>query len=349
MNEQANILFNFDISSSISGQSAGEIKLSLPPSYLQRSLYAALTRRLYTKEGFESLGKRLAAIARHANFTRQMDVVGQASQLILALPLSEKLKAAAHHYQALYTWRQGDVEEARRILSRVVDTASPLYQARSLLTTGATYFGQGDLEAALPHYLAAAKFAKEQDLQTFATAQRMIAVVRSIYGDHQQAINDLERLFPLYQAIAKQYPTCYYDFLNSYAVELGEIGRVREAQNVCALTLRSPFVAAYSEYRQTCDELEAKRTAATPSVIVVPAAVPEILPASEAQAEAQAEPNPEPARARSNISLKLRRACSTAHLLAATPKSAIIPSINLPIILDRLPESTLPCGPPALS
>jgi tetratricopeptide (TPR) repeat protein len=350
MNEQANILFN--ISSSISGQSAGKIELSLPPSYLQRSLYEALARRLYTKEGFELLGRRLAAIARHANYTRQMDVVEQASQLMLALPLSEKLKAVAHHYQALYIWRQGDVEGARQILGRVIGTASPLYQARGLLSTGGTYFVQGNLEAAVPHYLAAAKIARERDLQTFASAQRMIAVVRSIYGDHQQAIDDLERLLPLFRAIAKQYPTCYYDFLNSYAIELGEVGRISEAQNVCALTLRSPFITAYSEYTQTRDELEAKRTAATPSVVavpaMVPAAMPETLPASEAQAEAQAEPNPEPARARSTISLQIGRGCSLRRILAATSESAVIFSVNPPVILDQFSESTLPRGPPAL-
>jgi tetratricopeptide (TPR) repeat protein len=348
MNEQANILFNFDISSSISGQSAGKIELSLPPSYLQSSLYAALARRLYTREGFELLGRRLAAIARHANAARQMDVVEQASQLMLALPLSEKLKAVAHHYQALYIWRQGDVEGARQILGRVIDTASPLYQARGLSSIGATYFVEGDFEASLSHYFAATCVAREHDIPTFVTAQRMIAVVRSIYGDHRQALADLEGLFPLARTIGKYHPTCYYGFLNSYAVELGEAGYIKEAQNVCAVALASTFAAAYPEIAQTRDELEAKRTAATPSVVAVPAAIPEIIPASEAQAEAQAEPEPEPARARSTIYLKIRRACLSTRLMAAMPEGSVITCTSRPAILDRLSESTLPRGPPAL-
>jgi hypothetical protein len=340
MNEQASILFN--ISSSFSGNSAGKVGLSPHSAYLQRSLYAALARSLYTREGFELLGRQLAAIARNAYFARQTEVMKEASQLMLALPLSKELKSAALYYHALCTWKRGDADEAQRILSHVIDAASAPYRAQGFLSTGGIYFVQGKIEAALPHYLAAARFAGENDLQTLATAQRMIAVVRSIYGDHQQAIGDLERLFPVVRAIAKHYPTCYYDFLNSYAIELGEVGRIAEAQNVCAVTLASPFAAAYPEYIQTRDELAAKRTAATPSIIAVPA-IPEIISSSQAQVE------PEPARARSNISLKLRRSYSLTHVLTMAPDDVIIPFVSTRAILDQLAYSTRPRSPPALS
>jgi tetratricopeptide (TPR) repeat protein len=348
MNEQANILFNFDISSSISGLGAGKIELSLPPSYLQRSLYAALARRLYTREGFESLGRRLAAIAHHAYFMRQIAVMQEASSLMLALPLSKGLHSVAQYYQALWFKKKGDFEKAYTLFEKTMDKAPSAFRPQVLLSIGATYFDRGEIESAVPFFLNASHTSDEHSLQTFATAQRMIAVVRSIHGDHQQAINDLERLFPIVRAIAKPHPECYYDFLNSYAVELGEVGRISEAQNVCAVALASTFAKAYPEISQTRDELEAKRTAATPSVVAVPAAAPEVIAASEAQPEAQAESNPEPARARSIISFKLRRACSTARLLAVTPKSAAISSVKPLTLLDQLPESILPCSPPAL-
>jgi hypothetical protein len=47
----------------------------------------------------------------------------------------------------------------------------------------------------------------------------------------------------------------YYDCLNSYAVELGEAGRLYEARNVCDLVLASPFAFAYSEWQQTAEDL----------------------------------------------------------------------------------------------
>lgn len=342
MNEQATILFN--ISVSFSGDSAGKVGLSAPPSYLQRLIYAALTRSLYTTEGLELLGRQLAAIARHAYFARQTETMKEASQLMLALPLSRELKSAAQYYQAIGSWKQGSVDEARQMLSYVIDEASS-YQAQGLLTVGATYFGQGEFEAALPYYIAAARVAGDRDLQTFATAQKMTAVVRSIYGDHQQALADLERLFPIVRTVAKHHPACYYDFLNSYAIELGEAGRIVEAQNVCAITLASPFATAYPEITQTRDELAAKRTAATPSIIAVTAAVPEII----ASSQAQIEPEPTPARARSTISLKLRRYGLLACALTIVPTGTILSLVSAHIILDQLADSTLPRGPPALS
>jgi tetratricopeptide (TPR) repeat protein len=341
MNEQATILFN--MSFSFSGNSAGKVELSAPSTYLQRSINAALARNLYTREGFELLGRQLAAIARHAYFTRRTDTMEQASQLMLALPLSKELKFIAQYYQAICAWKQSNADEARRMLSHVLDEASPHYQAQGLLTIGATYFGQGEFEIALPHYLAAARIASGRDLQTFATAQKMTAVVRGIYGDHQRALADLERLFPSVRAIAKHCPAFYYEFLNSYAVELGEVGRIAEAQNVCVITLASPFATAYPEFAQTRDELKAKRTAATPSVIAVPA-LPDIAVAPQAQVESE----PKPARARSTISLKLRRYCSPAAVFTMAADVAIIPHASTPTILDQLADSTLPRGPPAL-
>src|SRR4051812_27743352 len=113
MNEQASILFN--ITSSFSGNSAGRIELSSPSAYLQRSIYALLARSLYQREGFEIIGRQLATIARHAYFARQTEVMKEASQWMLALPLSREQKSAAHYYQAICAWKQGDADNARRI------------------------------------------------------------------------------------------------------------------------------------------------------------------------------------------------------------------------------------------
>jgi hypothetical protein len=342
MNEQATILFN--ISSSFGGISAGKGELSLYSSYLQRSLYAALARSLYTREGFELLGRQLVAIARHAYFARQTEAMKEASQLMLALPLSKELKSIAQYYQAIGAWKQGDVNEARQMLGHVIDTASPRYQAQGLLTLGTTYVGQGKFEASLPYYLAAARVAGERDLFTFVGSQKMTAVVRSIYGDHQRALADLERLFPMVRAIAKPCPAFYYEFLNSYAVELGEVGRIAEAQNVCAVTLASPFAAAYPEFAQTRDELAARRTAATPSIIAVPAAL-ELI----SSPQSQVEPEPEPARARSTISLKLRRSYWLTRVLTKGMMASRGVVVSTRTVLDQLAYSTLPRGPPVLS
>jgi tetratricopeptide (TPR) repeat protein len=284
MNRQASILFN--ISSSISDSSLALQESTAPHSYYQRLIYPLLARNLYTIESFQFLGRQLAEIARHAHLARQMDAVEQASQVMLALPISRELKAVALYYQAICTWRRGHADEARRMLERVTEK-STAYRARAWLTIGATHFGQGKAETALPFYLAAGRAAGERDLLTFAESQKMIAVVRSIHGDHRQALEGLERLFPLVRAIGKRYPALYYEFLNSLSIELGEVGRLNEANAACSIALASPFASAYPEFAETRDELEAKRTTATPSIVAV-SVTPE--PAPQAQTARQAKP-----------------------------------------------------------
>jgi tetratricopeptide (TPR) repeat protein len=287
MNRQANILFNID--SSISDRSLALQDSTAPHSYYQRLINSLLARNLCTNEGFQSSGRQLAEIARHAYFARQIATVEQASQIMFALPISKELKAVALYYQAICTWKQGQADEARRMLERVTEASTSHYRAQALLTIGATYFGQGKTEAALPFYLAAGQVAGKRDLLTYAESQKMIAVVRSIYGDHQQALGDLERLFSLLRATGKYYPALYYDYLNSLAVELGEVGRLDEAKAACSTALASPFAAVYPEFAETRDELEAKRNAATPSIVAV-SVTPESAPIPQAQAVHQAKP-----------------------------------------------------------
>jgi tetratricopeptide (TPR) repeat protein len=343
MNEQATILLN--ISSSFSGINAGKGGFSAPHFYFQRSLYAALTRSFYKQEGIEILGRQLAIIARHAHLARQIAIVEQVSQLMLYLPLSDEQKAIAQYYQAICIKRRGNIPGARNLLQLSLEKVPSRDQARILLSLGATYFDNNEIVSSLPYYIEAARAAGNSDPTTRLEALREIAIIRSIQGDHYRAITELDALLPSYRTIVKYHPTLYYEFLNSYAVELGEVGRIAEAQNVCAVTLASPFAAAYPEFAQTRAELDAKRTAATPSVIVVPAAASEIISSTQAEVEAV----PEPARARSITSLDLRRSFLPSRELP-TVCAGTIPSLVIAHpVLSRLADSILPRGPPTVS
>src|SRR6185369_11321420 len=103
--------------------------------------------------------RQLAAIARHAYFARQMDTVEQVSQLMLALPLLKEQRAVAQYYQAICDWNRERADETRLKLEELIEVTSPNYQPQGLLTIGAIYHIQGKPEAALSHYLAAAKAA----------------------------------------------------------------------------------------------------------------------------------------------------------------------------------------------
>lgn len=335
MNRQASILFNIILSSS-SGNYLALQGQTAPRSYYQRLIYSLLSRSIHTKEGFESLGRQLADTARHAYLARQMDAVEQASQIMLALPISSHLRIVAQHYQALCTKQKRDYEGARRLLEGVVEEATPQYRARALQVTGATYHEQGELDAALQFYVAAGKAAIDCDLLTVAESQRNIAVVRSIHGDHKQALKDIENLFPLFRVIAGHYPALYYDYLNSLAVELGEVGHIAEAEAACAIALASPFSAAYPNWSETRDEIEAKRARVAPFVVTT-----------------SVGPAPSP-----QLAHNLKRVRSLAIIYPARDKSfvqissAIVATLIAQIeihqsILDRLRCCINPRGPPA--
>jgi len=50
-------------------------------------------------------------------------------------------------------------------------------------------------------------------------------------------------------------PHIYFDLLNSYAVELGEVGRIYEARNISEIVIHSPFAFAYPEWQDTANDL----------------------------------------------------------------------------------------------
>ena len=72
-------------------------------------------------------------------------------------------------------------------------------------------------------------------------------------GFRKSALIDLENLVPIIRHVE---PRLYYDFLNSYAFELGEDGRKEEARNVSRIVLASPFTFAYPEWQETANELK---------------------------------------------------------------------------------------------
>ena len=163
----------------------------------------------------------------------------------------------------------------------------------------------------------------------------MIAVVRSIQGDHKQALDDLERLFPMAQAIGKYYPAFYYEYLNSLAIELGEVGRINEVHRVCRITLASPFAAAYSEFTETHNEIEAKRTCATPLIISVSA---------KPEPETQSSPEFKPVRVVAFI--QPARETDFFQTSIAVAVTAIARMGTTASILDRVRYSIYTSGPP---
>lgn len=333
MNRQARDFFSF-ISSSGGDNFLALQDTSAQPSYYLQRVYTLLLRHIYTADNLEVLGRQLSGVAQHAYFTKQIETLDQISRLILALPVSRELKWIASYYQAICATRKAEFDQARRLLEGVMEEATPLYKARALQAKGVTYHTGGDVDAALPFYVAAGKAAINCDPLTLIWSQQMVAVVRSIHGDHKQSLEGLEQLFPLARAIGRHYPVFYYDYLNSLAVELGEAGRLNEARNICRITLDSPFASAYPNWLETRDELEAKRVSSMLSVIAVGA---------KPQIQTQPSRKVEPA-----LSAAVARECFfIQRSIAIVVVTTVVPIETTTSILDRVEYSICPRGPPA--
>jgi hypothetical protein len=120
-------------------------------------------------------------------------------------------------------------------------------------------------------------------------AIRGISVLKSFAGDHAHAIKDLESILP----VIKYAPAhIYFDLLNSYAVELGEVGRRDEARNIMRVVLASPFAHAYPEWRETAQELNPSRR----SMVIVGSSHYNVLTMPEREPSAQPSLQSKPAR-----------------------------------------------------
>ena len=337
INKQASILF---IPTSITGYKAERPDARSLRHYYQELLFSSLAHTASTAEGFQKLGHQLAAVARRAWAAKDLENVELASQSMLSLPIADQLESVAHYYQALCSWRRGDTENARQSLERVVDEAPPAYRARAFQIIGLTYHKCGEIDTALPFYILAGKTSPKDDLATLVESQRMTAVIRSIHGDHKQALADLESLFTAVRAISRYFPVLYYELLNSLAVELSEVGRIAEAEAALSVALASSFASAYPEWTETRDEILAKRTSATPSVVAI-------------DRTARGAESPQPALERSakrkprfSLSQPVERRILLQRASGSNAVSAVSRHFLTQGILDRLLVSTGPRAPP---
>lgn len=234
----------------------------------QRAVYELLARARLAHEEIESLCRSLLAVAAQAHALRDVEAVDMASQTVLGLSASDHAKKIARYYQAFCLSERREFATAREIVDHLLDERlSSQLRSRCLLIKGFTYFCAGQIDESLPFYLEAARAARNSDIAALLRAARHIAVIKSIHGDHYQASADLEALIPLACQIARNDPQAYSATLNSYAVELGEIGQVEQALNV---VLRiAPFSIIHPEFNETIAELREKLPTRKHSVVVI--------------------------------------------------------------------------------
>lgn len=225
-----------------------------------QQIVSGLIRSVLSEQLTCVVGDRLVLMAEHAHAFRRMDVLEHLSHVLLNSPELRRYEAVGRYYQALCVQKlgYGDAEQAANLLERVTGIAPPGYRFRAMVSLAANSCNQRNNQTALSRYNEAGRYAFLSGLHDpYATivAPRMVAVISSDEGDHRGALAQLEKMFPLAHSMRSAAPHIYYDFLNSFAVELCAAGRLEEAKNVSEIAVASPFAPAYPEWVETREEI----------------------------------------------------------------------------------------------
>jgi hypothetical protein len=196
---------------------------------------------------YEALGRRIIERIKLAHAFRQVEQVRELANILISIPIKEHQLIAQYYL----VWCKGrNREYDTEILEKIIDQTS-VYKVKALLSKAAFEGYQDNTTSELYFFNEALKHAPT--ISESIEISKAIAVIKAKERFHRSAVRDLENLIPI---IKYAEPLACCDVLNSYAVELGEVGRLHEARNVSRIVIASPFAPAYPEWRETAEDLK---------------------------------------------------------------------------------------------
>ncbi|HVG18448.1 MAG TPA: hypothetical protein VNI02_05295, partial [Blastocatellia bacterium] len=201
-------------------------------------------------ETYRELGNRIISGIKAARAFRQVGRVRELSRVLTNYPIRE-YQLAGQYYALWCDGRESKYDT--KALERIIERTTA-YKTEAMLSLAAFEGYQGRVDASLHYYTEALK--TSPSASDYVVLIRSIAALKSAEGFHESALRDLEGLLPI---IRHAEPLAYYDFLNSYAVELAEAGRKQEAENISRVVLASPFAFAYPEWHETANDVRGSR------------------------------------------------------------------------------------------
>jgi hypothetical protein len=182
------------------------------------------------------------------------DMQGQRELGLLLQRYPPPFDLVGSYYEGVSLCQTNQFDEAKKRLERVYEHGPTKYRAKALLSLSAVEQRSGNLVEAMRLRLQASRL---DVLSVVVEAQLGIAAILGMQDDHRQAVKHLESFLPLARMLGKDAPL-YYDYLNSFAVELDDTGRTEEARNVINLVLSTPYVKHYSNWIDTGKEIYKK-------------------------------------------------------------------------------------------
>jgi len=217
------------------------------------SKYAGFYQQLLKGLGsYERLGNRLIQLAEQAHAFRQFDRVNELGLILSNLPVKEYQTIGLYFLGvAANSMGNGDQERAQKLFETVANSAPDKYKGKAIMSLAALAAHKKDYGSELYFFRESLKAGK--DLYTILKAHKGIAVIQAREGSHRHSLKYLETFLSL---IKYAEPQVYFDYLNSYAVELSEAGRKQEARNISQLVMASPFAPYYPEWHETARDLK---------------------------------------------------------------------------------------------
>ena len=210
--------------------------------------YAGLYQQLFSGIAtFEELGNRIISEIRAAYAFRRIEQVRELASLLVNIPVKE-YQLIAQYYLIWCNHRESEFQ--LEALERIIEQ-SKTYKSQALSSRAAFEGFQGNLEIAMYFYIEALKTARTVSDHIAGTLG--VAMIKGIEGFHESALKDMQAVIPIIRHVE---PRLYFNFHNSYATELGEVGRKEEARNISRIVLASPFAHAYPEWQETARDLK---------------------------------------------------------------------------------------------
>lgn len=274
---------------------ANSLFMFSPLAVKHAELYQQLLKGV---DNYQRLGNRLIQIAEQAHALRDFDKVREMGQTLSILPV-KSFQSTGYYFLAIAANNlgSGNQEEARRLLELAADSAPTRYKAKACLSLAAVSADMGDYQSELYYYN---EVLKADPLSPASLeAVRGMAIFKAVEGYHHQAVKELERLLPVVKYAPRHIRLTY---LNSYAVELSEVGRLEEARNASLIAVTSPIARAYPEWQRTFAEVN-KKAATRRSTVAV--SVPEPGPEKEGFADKLRKSRPKAAASKPQARAKV--------------------------------------------
>lgn len=227
---------------------------------------------------YTQLSIRLIELGERAHLLRQYDKVIEVGSVLSNLPV-KRYQAIGYYFLAVASGcgGKGDQDEAKRLFEFAIESAPDSYKVKALVSLGTLAIRGNDLDSASRHFQETIRTERlgEMSLQ----AIRGMSILKSIEGFHRSAIKDVERILPLIETAPLR---VRLDSLNSYAVELAEVGRLQEAESISSLVIASPLARYYPKWQATLTNVRSKRkrrstvTISRPQVVQEDEAEPEV-------------------------------------------------------------------------